>query len=267
MNLFLSTRVTAQRVTAFPLLILVMLFASIGHADEPAVEFYELRIYQIFDFEKQRIADQYLETALLPALNRQGVSNIGVFHDLKDENNHSIFVLIPWQNLQSMADSNAKLGKDSVYQEAAKPHTERPIKDSIFNRIDVRLMKAFDGMPTMELPPASKANSARIFELRLYESHTEEYARRKVAMFNEGEIDLMKEVELAPVFFAESIAGADMPNLIYMLSATDEESHQAHWKAFLASPKWEAMKVLPQYKDTVSKIKNWFLKPTAYSQQ
>ena len=50
-----------------------------------------------------------------------------------------------------------------------------------------------------------------------------------------------------------------------MLSAKDEAAHQAHWKAFIASDRWKAMKDLPEYKDTVSKIQNWFLKPTDFS--
>ncbi len=87
-----------------------------------------------------------------------------------------------------------------------------------------------------------------------------------VAMFNNGEIELMREVEMAPVFFGETLIGPNVPNLIYMLSADNMESHKAHWKAFLAHPTWERMKAMEKYKDTVSKIKNWFLKPTSYSQ-
>ena len=230
-----------------------------------AGEYYELRTYKIFDYEKQEIADQYLETALLPALTRQGVKQVGVFHNLKDENDHSIYVLIVWPTLEAFAQCNEKLGTDTVYQEAAKPHVERPLKDGIFARIETRLLKAFSGMSNLEVPAASAEGGDRIFELRLYESHTEEYARRKVDMFNDGEIQLMKDVELGPVFFGETIVGADMPNLVYMLWAANEEDHKKHWKAFLDSPRWKEMKGLPKYKDTVSKIHKWFLKPAPYS--
>ena len=228
-------------------------------------EFYELKIYKIFDFEKQKIADEYLETALLPALNRQGVNQVGVFHNLKDENDHSIYVLIVWPDLDGFAQCNEKLGTDTAYLEAAKSHTERPPKDGVFARIETRLLKAFSGMSTLEMPTASTEGSERIFELRLYESHTEEHARRKVNMFNDGEIQLMKDVELGPVFFGETIVGADMPNLVYMLWAKNEEEHKEHFKTFLDSPRWKAMKGLPQYKHTVSKIHSWFLKPAPYS--
>ncbi len=230
-----------------------------------AGEYYELRTYKIFDFEKQKIADEYLETALLPALMRQGVEHVGTFHNLKDDNDHSIYMLIVWPDVDAFTHCNEKLGTDDTYQAAAKPYTDRPLKDGIFSRIETRLLKAFSGMSNLEMPKASTEGSERIFELRLYESHTEEHARRKVDMFNDGEIQLMKDVELGPVFFGETIAGSDMPNLVYMLWAVNEEDHKKHWKAFLDSPRWKAMKDLPQYKDTVSKIQNWFLKPTSYS--
>ena len=230
-----------------------------------AGEYYELRTYKIFDYEKQEIADQYLETALLPALMGQGVRHVGVFHNLKDENDHSIYVLIVWPNLNALGLCNEKLGVDAVYQEAAKPHTQRPPKDGIFDRIETRLLKAFSGMSQLEMPTASQEGSDRIFELRLYQSHTEESARRKVDMFNNGESQLMKDVELGPVFFGETIVGADMPNLVYLLCAKNEDEHKKHFQDFLDSPRWKAMKDLPQYKGTVSKIESWFLKPTSYS--
>jgi hypothetical protein len=98
-------------------------------------------------------------------------------------------------------------------------------------------------------------------ELRIYESRNEDLARRKVEMFNTGEIQLMQDVELGPVFFGESLGAADMPNLVYMLSAENEEAHKEHWQGFLAHPDWARMKDLPRYADTVSKITSILLRP------
>jgi hypothetical protein len=106
----------------------------------------------------------------------------------------------------------------------------------------------------------------RMFELRIYESHDDLKARLKVAMFNDGEIDVMRDVKMAPVFYGETLIGQDVPNLIYMLSASDMESHEAHWKAFIGHPEWDRMKKLPKYKDTVSNITKVYLVPTDYSQ-
>ena len=229
-------------------------------------EFYELRIYKIYDFDKQRAAESHLENALLPALGRIGLDRIGVFTNKDDENDHSLYVLIPFPKISTFADLNKTLAADKEYQTAAAEYFARELKDPIYDRIESRFLKAFAGIPVIEVPAVSAEKKPRIFELRLYQSHTEDHARRKVKMFNDGEIQIMRDTELAPVFFGETLIGPTVPNLIYMLSAPDADSHKKHFAAFKAHPEWKRIKVLEEYKDTVSKIQSWFLQPTSYSQ-
>jgi hypothetical protein len=234
--------------------------------DSPGQEFYEIRIYKIFDFEKQQQVEQYLERALVPALNRMEIDRVGVFRRSDDENDHSMFVLIPYKTMDQFTNLNERLGADEAYQTAAADHFSRELKDPAFARIESRFMKAFAGMPVIEMPKETEENAKRIFELRLYESHTEHHAALKVDMFNQGEIQIMRDTELAPVFFGETLIGQDAPNLIYMLSAPNAEAHAEHWKAFLAHPEWKRMSKMEKYKGTVSKIKKWILTPTGFSQ-
>lgn len=226
-------------------------------------ELYELRVYLNNAPEKQRVVGDYLESSLVPALHRAGIRQVGVFKSLKGDS--SMFLLIPFQNAEQFVSLRSQLENDKEYQESAKGYFDQPLKSPAFERINSRLLKAFRGMSKMETSELSQKKLPRIFELRLYESHTEDHARRKVHMFDNGEIQLMKDVEMGPVFFAETIAGSDGPNLVYMLSAANREQHAEHWKAFLAHPEWERMKNLEQYKDTVSNIQKWFLIPTDYS--
>ncbi len=228
-------------------------------------EFYELRIYKITDFEKQELASRYLSEALLPALERAHVERVGVFTNKGDVNDHSMFVLIAYPDIETFSGLSKVLESDDEYQQAAKSYFDRPLKDPVFGRIETRLMRAFDGMPKMELSDLSTKREDRMFELRLYQSHTEDHASRKVEMFNDGEIEIMREAGLGPVFFGQTLIGPDTPNLIYMLSASDAEAHKAHWKTFLAHPEWKRISKLERYKDTVSMIKNWMLVPTPYS--
>lgn len=229
-------------------------------------EHYELRIYQNFDYEKQQVVENYLSNAFLPALKRMGIGPVGVFNRQDDENDHSVYVVIPFQTLDQFSGMNAALAADQEYMANAAEYFACPLDDPSVTRIESRLLKAFAGMPTLELPAQTKDNAPRIFELRLYESHTEHHAALKVEMFNEGEIQIMKDVDLGPVFFGETLIAPDVPNLVYMLSATDEAAHKEHFQAFLKSEGWDRMKKIEKYKGTVSKIKNWFLKPTSYSE-
>jgi hypothetical protein len=229
-------------------------------------EFYELRVYRIESAEKQKIVSTYLEKALLPALKRMSLNNVGVFTVMDSTEDFSIYVLITYPKLHVFARVNDKLGSDKAYKKAAADYFSLGKKDPAFTRIESRLMKAFAGIPTMEKPAQTKAKSQRMFEVRIYESHNEYKARMKVDMFNTGEIQVMRDTKLAPVFFGETLIGSDVPNLTYMLSASDMDSHKEHWKAFLDHPEWNRMKTLPIYADTVSKITKTFLVPTKYSQ-
>ncbi len=228
-------------------------------------EFYEIRIYRVFDFEKQNQLEAWIKGALLPALVRLDIKNVGVFQNQGDPNDHSEFMVIPYQSLEQFSELNIQLAADKEFTEASKEWFGQDMKDPVYNRIDSWLTAAFDSIPKMELP-AHIAAPDRIYELRLYESHNMDSARRKVKMFDDGETQLMRDVKLGPVFFGRSLVGPDCPNLIYLLGAENEAAHKEHWKAFIASPGWAAIKDLPEYADTVSKIQNWYLKPTNFSQ-
>ena len=85
-------------------------------------------------------------------------------------------------------------------------------------------------------------------------------------MFNSGEIEVMHEVGLGPIFFGQALIGPGLPHLTYMLSAEDQDAHKKHWGDFGKHPVWNKLKNDPEYADTVSKIRNWFLVPTPCSQ-
>jgi len=202
----------------------------------------------------------------VPALGRMSLDRIGVFTNMDDPNDHSLYVLIPYSTLDRFAELNPTLLADEECQAAAKEHFAVPKDDPVFTRIQSRFYKAFAGMPVIEMPEQTAQKLPRVFELRIYESHTEEKAALKVEMFNSGEIQVMRDTELGPVFFGEALIGDDLPHLAYMLSAADREAHQAHWKTFGEHPEWNRLKAMPKYQDTVSKITNIFLTPAAYSQ-
>jgi hypothetical protein len=229
-------------------------------------EFYEWRVYRTKSADKKKMLHDYLENALLPALGRMSIDRIGVFTNMDKTDDYSIYVMIPYSTLEIFAAVNSKLQKDQEYMLAAKDHFAVVQDDPVFTRIRSRFYKAFAGMPVIEMPKQTADHKSRIFELRIYESHTEEKAALKVDMFNSGEIQIMRDTELAPVLFGEALIGDDLPNLTYILSASNREAHEAHWSKFRTHPDWERMKGMAKYKDTVSKITNFFLMPTAYSQ-
>jgi hypothetical protein len=56
-----------------------------------------------------------------------------------------------------------------------------------------------------------------------------------------------------------------MPNLMYMTTFKNQASRDAHWKTFVDDPEWKKLSSMPEYKNNVSKIDIFFLRPASYS--
>ena len=70
------------------------------------------------------------------------------------------------------------------------------------------------------------------------------------------------------MFFAETILGAAMPNLTYLLVFPDDAARQAAWNKFRDDDAWKKLKAIPEYadKEIVSRITNKILEPAPYSE-
>jgi hypothetical protein len=121
-------------------------------------------------------------------------------------------------------------------------------------------------MPVVE-PAKTTVGDQRILELRIYESHNYIKGQKKIDMFNNaGEIKIFRETGLTPVFFGETIFGPMMPNLTYMVAFKDMADRDKSWDKFRVSDGWAAIKDLAEYKDTVSNITDFIMRPARCSQ-
>jgi hypothetical protein len=103
--------------------------------------------------------------------------------------------------------------------------------------------------------------------LRIYESHSETAALKKIEMFNEGgEIGIFDRVGLRPVFFGQTLIGRRQPNLVYMTVHPDMAAREKVWEEFRNSPDWKKLSADPAFANTVSATTVMFLRPAAYSQ-
>lgn len=226
-------------------------------------EYYELRLYQIATEEKQKQLEQFFGEALLPALNRIGIKPVGVFKFL-DESSLNLYVLLPHKTLESFVTARQKVMADPQFLEAGAAFLDAPKSDPAYDRVESALLMAFDKMPKLEVP---STKASRVLQLRIYESHSEKKALKKIDMFNTGgEISIFRKTGLNPVFFGSALIDSKLPNLTYMVGFDDQEASEKAWAAFRSHPDWNALKNDPQYKDTVSNITNILLRPAACSQ-
>jgi hypothetical protein len=247
--------------------IIAFLFVS-ALATAAAPWYYELRIYQLADAADEARVENYLQRALVPALHRSGIKNVGVFKPIKEDtvNRLRIYVLIPHKLLSDIEKVNAALQKDALYQTEGSEYINSSHTDPPYKRMETILLKSFKDMPTPAVPNLKANKTERIYELRSYEGATEKLYQSKVHMFNEGgEIKLFNRLNFNAVFYGEVLSGSAMPNLMYMTSFESKADRDEHWKAFVDAPEWKAIVGLPKYLNTVSKNTQYLLNPTSYS--
>nr|WP_067061700.1 NIPSNAP family protein [Mucilaginibacter sp. L294] len=225
-------------------------------------EVYEWREYEMNFGVDQGQLENYFKTALIPALNKYGVKTVGVFSEWNKTSPAKFYLLVPYSSLDNYLAVNTKVKADADYIKNSAAYNAITADKAVYSRFTASLMIAFDGWPAIVVP----ADKPQIFEIRTYEGYSEDAVRRKIKMFHDGEFGIFKRAKLNPVFFGDVIAGDKMPNITYMLACDNKEESDKGWAAFVTDPEWKKLVSNPQYANTISKISNTFLVPTAYSQ-
>ena len=245
--------------------------APLAHASlaaEPVAsgvrDYYHLQQYQVDSEAQKARLDAYLRDAAIPALNRLGVQPVGVFYP--QEGISPVYVLLRHKSPEVLLTLTEKLLADEAFTSKGADVLSATTPSPGFKRLESSLLLAFKGMADLETPVKSPG---RVFQLRTYESPSVRTNRKKIEMFNDaGELALFRRVGLNPVFFGESLVGAKMPNLTYMLVFASPEEQKANWQRFVTSPEWGKLKAMPEYfdKTILCGITNLLLKPAEYSQ-
>jgi len=235
-------------------------------AAEPGREFYELRLYHLRQGPMLKRFDDFYREVGVPAWNRAGVANVGVFDLAVGPDAPTKYVLLPFKSPDILAAAHAKFEDDAEVLKAEFYNV--PPTDPAYVRVESTLLQAFTGMPKLEVPLQRAENKPRLFELRTYEAHSRKANQKKVEMFNLGEIAIFRRTGLTPVFFAEGLIGGKLPSLTYLLVFDDMAGHDKAWASFGPDPEWKKLSTTHGYTNAeiLTNITNVFLRPTGYSQ-
>jgi len=239
----------------------------LSSAQSKAPSVYEIRTIHLrntLDNQRARLTD-FLQHAAVPAFARAGIGPCAYFGSMIAEETPFVMTIASYPSLGAMEQQRAKLSADAEYKKALTAYNAQPGLN--YERIDSILGRAFPAFPEMIVPADVAGKPGRLFELRRYESNNATTLARKIKMFESGEIGIFQRLGMRPVFFAETIVGARMPNLVYMLSYDDLASREKLWKAFGADPEWQKMRGAPGNSDAeiVSNISNSLLQPLPFS--
>jgi hypothetical protein len=233
-------------------------------AKRSIIELRYMRMRNTAENQLQRTSD-FLKNTAAPALKRAGVGPLGFFTSVIGEESPFVLALATFPSIAAMEAAREKEHADEEYIRGRDVYNSGP--GLSYERLEGSLLRCFDVMPAVEPPPNDGKRASKIFELRTYESNNGTTLARKIKMFNEGEAGIFKRLGMQPVFFAETIVGAKMPNLVYMLSFDDLAARDRLWKAFGSDPEWQKLRAQPGYSDAeiVSNIGNAILRPLPFS--
>lgn len=234
-------------------------------ATTPKNQVYELRKYHLRntpDNQRQRTT-QYMEKAVMPAFRRAGVSQVGFFSSMIAPDTPFLLSVYAHASLSAYEEAHARVGADAEFVKLQTAFFLQPGLN--FMRYETSILRAFDGMPTMEIPEPGK--TPRVFELRTYESNNNMTLKKKVGMFNDGEIAIFRKTGLNPLFFGTTAIGGNQPSLTYMLWYDDLATREKNWRTFGGHPDWNKLKATPGLSDAeiVSNISNIILLPLPFS--
>ena len=228
------------------------------------LELRKIQLRNTTDNQRGRATD-FIGKAYAPALAHAGAVTVGLFSPIIAADAPFILTLASYPSLDAFDQTQTKLWGDEAFLKEA----ERAMSGALlFQRMEVSLLKGFAGFPGIDLQPGDASKSPRTFEMRTYESGTPLSLKKKIKMFEDGEIDIFRKYGLAPIFFGEQLAGGKMPNLTYMVAFENMAARDANWRAFGGSPEWKKLSSTPGLSDgeTVSNITNMLLAPLAGSQ-
>ncbi len=224
---------------------------------------FELRWFHMRTGKQAERTRTFLEKHFAPAAQRAGIGPNGFFGVSVGPQAPSVLAVLSYPSFADMGESLDRLAADKAYAAAAAEFDSTPELNYI--RAESSLLKAFATTPRMEVPAPAK--SPRLLELRTYEAPSFTGLGRKIGMFDNGEIAIFRRTGLLPVFFGEAIAGANLPNLTYMVAFDDMAQRAKAWGTFANDPEWLKLRATPGLADAevVSNISNALLSPLPFS--
>ncbi len=227
---------------------------------------FELRYIRMRNGTQIQRTSDFFSKHFLPAAKRAGIGPIGLFNALIAEQGPFVLSLVSYPSIAALETAMDKLSSDKEFQHGLDDYNS--MTELSYMRMENSLLRAFDSIPQIEIPPTSPDRAPRIFELRTYESNNSKAGKRKLKMFDDAEIKIFRRCGMLPIFFAETLIGRSLPNLTYMLAFDDLAAREQAWKKFAADPEWLKLRAQPGLTDPeiVSNISNAILRPMPFSQ-
>jgi hypothetical protein len=207
---------------------------------------------------------EYLSKTYLPAVARAKGGPTLVLDAQVSEHLPLVTVIDAFASVEQVWSQRATLGADKAFQDGTDLWQAGP--DRPFESLTTELLEASDfAAEFAPLNPPPK--SPRVFEMRVYQTHTGKELRGLVERFAEAEVKILTRAGSQLVMFGSPVFGNDRPNLTWILAFDDMGAREKFSAAFNADPEWIALRKqsLERYGQIPSYRRLSLHRPAAYS--
>ncbi len=205
----------------------------------------------------------WLEKRALPLFEKHRFGTMAFFTVEVGPTIPSVVALFSFASLAEEELAWARLEADPDWS-AAMAEAESP--DPAFYREDWTVLRA---TPFSRPLKASAAGDPphKVYELRIYESATERQLGFLHDRFAGGEIEVFHKSGIHPVLYADTYAGPNMPNMVYLIPFESEAHREKAWAAFRDNPDWQKLRdeSVRRGGEIVRNITNLLLTPASFS--
>lgn len=172
-------------------------------------------------------------------------------------------VVMGLESLDELAALRGRLREDSGFQKAFAAWENGP--EPPYEHFSQTLLRATDYCP--EVPAEASQKKLRLYELRTYHSPTWKQLAALHQRFAGPEIKIFHRSGIHPILYTETVVGANMPNLTYLIPWENLAAREKAWDAFQADAEWIKVRKesIDQHGQISSIIQVSLLKATVYS--
>jgi hypothetical protein len=175
----------------------------------------------------------YLGKTYLPALAKVHNGPTLVLEATLAARLPQVTVLTGYPSVEEMWSVRTKLDADKALEAA----TDAWEAEAPFENLTSSLLRVGDYSP--ELVPLNPPPAVpRVFEMRIYHAPTWKNMRGLEWRFREGEVRILSKIGAAPILFAPTVIGDDVPNMTWITAFENEAARDKAWAAFGADPDW-----------------------------
>src|ERR1700750_103410 len=141
-----------MRKTVIIFLVAIVSFSFVRVTNKDKREYYRVTIYHFKSEDQKKELDAYLGNALLPALHKLGIKNVGVFTPIANDTvaDKRIVMIYPIRSLAEIMELSGKLSKDEAYQTTGKKFIDAAYNESAYTRMENLILYAFPDAPVLQ---------------------------------------------------------------------------------------------------------------------